>query len=142
MKPVRKAMLIGMAIVIVGSIGLSVFWLLRCPNYSLYATAGSFPSRDAAIKASIIKLSKECKRCPKVHHYRINCSVESNGVIVARSTTLYTRTKIGLEEDPESGFRAPYIWECHDDNLIHSAAARGEGFEAFAGTNFVERTQK
>src|SRR5258708_3319529 len=94
----RKKLSQIVAAIAMATVALIVFWFWRCPDRDLYSSVGTVDSTNAAIRASIRKLSNECKRCPKVNQYRVHWTVKSNDVILAQSTTLYDRSShaIGL----------------------------------------------
>jgi hypothetical protein len=117
MKRILKwsAILAGICIVVAG-VALAA-WLHRCPDKLVFGSAGSQPSQDALIRASIRELAALLRRCPGRLEYRVAWT--------SGKSMLYSGGMIGREDDPLSGFAE--IWGPVDDATIRAVAETGGG---------------
>jgi len=124
----RRLLLFGVVIVFVSGtlVLLTSVWSRRCLRETT-EYIGEVDSKEAALRASIPKLSAEVDRCPGTEIFRVMWV----GPDAGRHAILYDRKHkmIGYEDDFLSGISS---WPCYaDDSAIRTVAARGGALEDF-----------
>ena len=129
----RRVLFIVIAIIITGVAIAFAAQKLRCPQ-EIETHIGWFDSKDTALRASIVKLADEIRRCPKAELYRV-IWVSPEPQLVASGMSnrciFYSRSRqgIGYEADVYSGgFGKGYI---ADDVAIRDVAEKGGTLEDF-----------
>lgn len=101
------------------------------PKRPVEVSVGTFPTWDAAVTASLKRLSQEIKRHPKAYRYTIYFSqrVRDRHGIGGSVLFVPSTKQIGFENDPGSGFVA--YWTNVDSVAISSAADTNGTFLSF-----------
>jgi hypothetical protein len=122
MTKARKALAVIVGCVL--SVGVCAFFVYqylvsRDPGWRVYERIGSFPTTEAAIRASLKTLSIEIHRYPSNQLFCIAFRADVGGY----GSTLYDRkyNTIGFALDPDSGYTTR--WTHVDDAAIDAVAA-------------------
>jgi hypothetical protein len=100
-------------------------------NDEVEVSVGKFTSWDAAVSASLQKLSQEIRQHPGAKRYRIyfRQSIRDRHGIGGAVLYVPANKQIGFENDPGSGFVA--YWTNIDNFAINAAAATNGTFKSF-----------
>ena len=114
-----KAVWVGLVVAIWG---IGVYFWLWYPFEKLERSAGRFATREAAVNASIQKLSLEMRRRPGTQKYTIWFRLAEADRDGAGGATIYERPHklFGWAADPTSGWMD--CWTNIDESTIHAVA--------------------
>jgi hypothetical protein len=106
-------------------------WRPGDTDWEVARSIGTFGTRDAAVSASLKRLSRALDHHPATAHYRIYFDLTGRDEHGGGGATYYVRKfkQIGFENDPGSGFVV--YWTNVGDAAIHAAATTNGTFNSF-----------
>jgi hypothetical protein len=127
MSRTAKAVWVGLAVAIWG---ISVYFWLWYPFEEVDRSAGTFATRETAVKGSIHKLAQEMRRRPTTQKYTIWFHLAEPDRSGGGGATIYERRQatVGWVADPTSAWMD--YWTNVDDATIHAVAATNGTFES------------
>jgi hypothetical protein len=112
--------------------GIGVYFWVWYPFEEIERSVGKFDTREAAVKASIKRLSQELRRRPGTQRYIVWFRIAQRDPVGSRAATVYCRRfqQFGWAGDPTSGFDDS--WDNIGDSTIHAIAATNGSFASLA----------